>query len=71
MGVEKRMDKTSKITLWGIMSGALIFIGFYISSLYNYHIIGIPPLEEFIAMLGVLLFIISGFFFFSLKTINQ
>jgi len=65
------MDKTSKITLVGIMAGALIFIGFYISSLYNYHIIGIPPLEEFIAMLGVLLFIISGFFYFSLKTINQ
>ncbi|MFE3846165.1 hypothetical protein ACFL1L_04840 [Thermoplasmatota archaeon] len=65
------MDKTTKITLLGIILGAFIFIGFYLSSLYDLNIIGIPPLEEFIAMLGVLIFIISGFFYFSLKTINQ
>ncbi len=70
MGVEKRVDKTTKITLLGIILGAFIFIGFYLSALYDFKIIGIPPLEEFIAMLGVLIFIISGFFYFSLKTIG-
>jgi hypothetical protein len=65
------MDKTAKITLAGIIIGILIFLGFYLSSLYNYSIIGIPSLEEFIAMIGVLLFIISGFFYFSYKTMNQ
>jgi len=65
------MDKTSKITVSGIFIGALIFIGFYLSSLYDIHIIGIPSLEEFISMLGVLILIISGFFYFSLKTIKQ
>ncbi|MCK5300256.1 MAG: hypothetical protein KAJ21_00035 [Thermoplasmatales archaeon] len=65
------MDKTTKITLVGIIFGALIFLGFYLASQNYYSIIGIPPLEEFIAMVGVLLFIISGFFYFSLKTINQ
>jgi hypothetical protein len=71
LGVEKRMDKTRKIIFTGIILGALLFLAFYLSSLYNYSIIGIPPLEEFIAMVGVLLFIISGFFYFSLKTMNQ
>lgn len=70
MGVEKRVDKTTKITLLGIILGAFIFIGFYLSALYDFNIIGIPPLEEFIAMLGVLIFIISAFFYFSLKTIG-
>ena len=65
------MDKTTKITFSGIVIGAIIFMGFYISSLYNIHIIGIPPLEEFIAMLGILILIICGFFYFSLKTIKQ
>jgi hypothetical protein len=71
LGVEKRMDKTGKITLAGFIIGIMLFLGFYLSSLYNYSIIGIPPLEEFIAMVGVLLFIISGFFYFSYKTMNQ
>ena len=71
MGVEKRMDKTKKITLIGIIIGALLFIGFYISSMYKLHIIGIPPLEEFIAMIGIIIFFISGFFYFSMKTINH
>ncbi len=65
------MDKITKITLIGFISGILLFLGFYISSLFNYSIIGIPPLEDFIAMIGVLLFIISGFFYFSLKTMKQ
>jgi hypothetical protein len=67
----RKMDKTTKITFSGIVIGALIFIGFYISTSYNIHIIGIPPLEEFIAMIGVLILIISGFFYFSLKNIKQ
>ena len=71
MGAEKRMDKTLKITLLGIIIGALLFIGFYITSMYNFHIIGIPPLEEFIAMIGIIIFFISGFFYFSMRTINN
>jgi CHASE3 domain sensor protein len=71
LGVEKRMDKTGKITLAGFIIGMILFLGFYLSSLYNFSIIGIPPLEEFIAMVGVLLFIISGFFYLSYKTMNQ
>jgi hypothetical protein len=70
LGVEKRMDKTKKITLLGIFLGALIFLGFYISQSFNFHIIGIPPLEEFIMMIGIIIFFISGFFYFSMKTIN-
>ena len=70
LGVEKRMDKTTKITLLGIFLGALIFLGFYISKKFNFHIIGIPPLEEFIMMIGIILLFISGFFYFSMKTIN-
>ena len=65
------MDKPKAITLSGIIVGALLFIGFYLSNEFNYHIIGIPSLEEFIAMIGILIFIICGFFYFSLKTSNQ
>jgi hypothetical protein len=33
LGVEKRMDKTTKIIFVGIISGALLFLGFYLSSI--------------------------------------
>ena len=68
LGVEKRVDRTTKIIILGIIIGAFLFLGFYITSFYGYHLIGIPLLEEFIAMCGIILFIISGFFLVSLRT---
>ena len=65
------MDRPKIITITGIIVGAILFIGFYLSDMLNYNLIGIPPLEEFIAMIGILILIISGFFYFSLKTINH
>jgi hypothetical protein len=65
------MDRPKTIAIIGIIAGAILFIGFYLANILKYSIIGIPPLEEFIAMIGILVFIISGFFYFSLKTINQ
>jgi hypothetical protein len=65
------MDRLKTITIIGIIFGAILFLGFYISNVLNYNIIGIPSLRNFIAMIGILVFIISGFFYFSLKTINQ
>ena len=65
------MDKPETITIIGIIIGAFLFLGFYISNVLNLTIIGLPSLEDFIAMIGILVFIISGFFYFSLKTINQ
>ena len=65
------MDRPKIIAISGIIVGALLFIGFYLSDILNYNLIGIPSLEDFIAMIGILILIISGFFYFSLKTINQ
>jgi len=65
------LDKPKTITIIGIILGAFLFLGFYISNVFNFDIIGVPSLENFIAMIGILVFIISGFFYFSLKTINQ
>jgi len=68
LGVEKRMERTDTILVTLVIMGAVIFLGFYLTLFYDYSILGIQSLEEFLSMCGLLIFIISGFFLFSLKT---
>jgi hypothetical protein len=70
LGVEWRMNRTTLILFIGFLIGLIMFLGFYIASANNYSIFGIPPLEEFIAMFGLIVIIICGFFLISLKTID-
>jgi len=62
------MNKISEILITGIIVGAILFIGFFISSYTKNSILGIPSLEEFISMIGLIVLFISGFFLISLKT---
>jgi hypothetical protein len=66
-GSNKRMDKTTKIVIISMIIGAILFLGFFIISYRGYEVIGIPYLGNFIAMIGIIIFFISGFLFFSLR----
>ncbi len=62
------MNITTTILVVGIIIGATIFLGFYLTSFYDYSILGMPSLEEFLAMLGLITLLICGFFLISYKT---
>ena len=62
------MNITTTLLVIGIVIGAAIFFGFYLTSFYDYSILGIPSLEEFLAMLGLITLLICGFFLISYKT---
>ena len=62
------MNITTTMLVVGIIIGAAIFLGFYLTSFYDYSILGIPSLEEFLAMLGLITLLICGFFLTSYKT---
>jgi hypothetical protein len=64
------MDRTNSLLVIGIIIGALIFISFFISTSIQYHIIGIPSLQDFLAMCGLIVSIVCGFFWISYKTNN-
>jgi hypothetical protein len=66
--VEKRVNRTTTILVTGIIIGVIMFLGIFLTSFYGYSLLGIQPLEEFLAMCGLLAFLISGFFLISLKT---
>ena len=61
------MNITTTILVVGIIIGATIFLGFYLTSFYDYSILGMPSLEEFLAMLGLITLLICGFFLISYK----
>jgi len=62
------MNITTTLLVIGIVIGATIFLGFYLTSFYDYSIFGVPSLEEFLAMLGLITLLICGFFLISYKT---
>jgi hypothetical protein len=66
--VKGRMDRITTILISGFMIGTITFLGFFLTTIYDYSLLGIPSLEEFIAMCGLIILIISGFFLISLKT---
>ncbi len=68
LGVEKRVNRITTRLVTGIIIGAVMFLGFFLASFYGYSLLGIQPLEGFLAMCGLLVFLISGFFLISLKT---
>lgn len=68
LGVEKRVNRTTTTLVAGIIIGAIMFLGFFLTSFYGYSLLGVQPLEEFLAMCGLLAFLISGFFLISLRT---
>ena len=61
------MEKTTVIVYFGVIIGAMLFLGFFGLSYFGYNVIGIQFLGKFIAMLGLIIFFISGFFLLSLK----
>jgi len=62
------MNITTTILIIGVIIGATVFIGFYLTSFYDYSILGLESLEEFITMFGLIILIICGFFLISHKT---
>jgi hypothetical protein len=68
LGGKKRVNITTTILVIGIIIGATIFLGFYLTSYYDYSILGVPSLEEFLTLLGLIILLICGFFLISHKT---
>ncbi|MEA2022399.1 MAG: hypothetical protein U9N08_07990 [Candidatus Caldatribacteriota bacterium] len=67
LGVEKRVNRTTTILVTGSIIGVIMFLGFFLTSFYGYSLLGIQPLEGFLAMCGLLTFLICGFFLISLN----
>ncbi|HDM67362.1 MAG TPA: hypothetical protein ENG62_03130 [Thermoplasmatales archaeon] len=59
------MDKPTKILLTGLILGATLFIGLQLLNFLNY---GIHALNFFFSFIGLIIFLLSGFFFVSMKT---
>ena len=68
---DELMDRTNTLLILGIIIGAIIFICFFVSTSLQYHIIGIPSLQDFLAMCGLIVLLVCGFFWISLKTNNN
>ena len=64
------MDRTNALLILGIIIGAIIFISFFTLTSFQYHIAGIPSLQDFLTMCGLIVLIICGFFWISHKTNN-
>jgi len=64
------MDRATKIVIIGMIAGLALFIGFEILSFIELAPLGIA-FNNFFTMVGVILFFIAGFFYLSMKTIQE
>jgi hypothetical protein len=64
------MDKPTRVVLMGMFIGLFLFIGFEVLTFAGIAPLGIP-FNNFLTMIGVILFFIAGFFYLSLKTIKE
>lgn len=64
------MDKPTRVVLMGMFIGLFLFIGFEVLTFAGIAPLGIP-FNNFFTMIGVILFFIAGFFYLSLKTIQE
>ena len=62
------MDRPTKIIFAGLTVGAALFIGLQLLNLFEY---GIRALNSFFSFVGLIIFIISVFFFLSMKTVGR
>jgi hypothetical protein len=64
------MQRPLKIIILGLLVGSIMAIGLYVA---NY--LGITPMgrsfNNFFAMVGIIICIISGFFFLSMETLQS
>ena len=65
--VDIKMDRLLAISVIGVILGLATFLGFFLSSFYNYNFLGVPFLSDFLAMCGLIIFFISVFLLVSLK----
>jgi hypothetical protein len=64
------MQKPLMIILTGLIGGALLAIGLYIANFLDFAPLGVP-FNNFFIMVGVIVFLISGFFLLSMETLKK
>lgn len=64
------MQRPLKIIILGLLVGIFMAIGFYIANYLEITPMG-RAFNNFFAMVGVIIFLISGFFFISMKTLQS
>ena len=64
------MDRQIRFVLFWMMIGLILFVGFELLD-----IVGVSPLgnsfNNFFTMVGVIIFFIAGFFYLSIKTVQE
>jgi len=61
------MDKLLTMAVICAILGFSTFLGFFLSSSYGYSFFGVPSLDNFLAMCGLIVFFISISLIFLLK----
>ena len=64
------VDKSTMIVLSSMIVGLVLFGGFELLTIFNISPLGIA-FNNFFTMVGVIIFFIAGFFYLSLKTVQQ
>jgi len=64
------MDRPTRIIYAGLITGLLLFMIFFLLTLLSYPVVS-TALNNFLTMIGLILFFISGFFYVSMKTLNK
>ena len=64
------MDRPTRLVLLGMILGLLLFIWFELFSIFNIEPLG-RAFNNFFTMVGVILFFIAGFFYLSMRTIQE
>jgi len=64
------MKKPLMIILVGMISGSLLSVGLYIANFLEITPLGVS-FNNFFIMVGVIIFLISGFFLLSMETLKK
>ncbi len=64
------VDRQLRFVMLGMITGLILFVGFRLL-----EIVGMSPLgtsfNDFFTMIGIIVFFIAGFFYLSIKTVNE
>lgn len=64
------MNKPLMIILAGLLIGSFLAIGLYITTMMGFTPVG-EDFNNFFTMVGIIVFLISGFFLISMKTLQK
>lgn len=64
------MQKPILILLTGLIGGILLTAGLMLATYWEFTPLG-KPFNDFFAMMGIIVFLISGFFLISMRTLKK